>query len=48
MGAEQGHDLGKCDLYEQFVRLLDSSVGFGNDAEEAGTITPEQAEEPSI
>jgi hypothetical protein len=47
METEQGHDLGRTDLYEHFVRLLDSAVAYGNDAEEAGTITPEEAVELS-
>ena len=42
METEQGHDLGKSDLYTQFTRLLDSAVAYGKDAEEAGTITPEE------
>ena len=45
METEQGHDLGKSDLYTHFVRLLDSAVAFGTDAEAAGTITPEEADE---
>ena len=47
METEQGHDLGKTDIYEHFARLLDSAVAYGNDAEEAGTIAPEEAEELS-